>query len=347
MKLTASTLFVCLAAAASVALIGTSVLRLDGSAGEGAATRNARDLLVATVAEVPGELLQPITRDPTLDAEKVELGHELFVDTRLSKDETLSCASCHQEEHGGADAAQFSTGIGGQLTAVNSPSVRNGRFKVAQFWNGRAATLEEQVDGPLQNPAEMGMTWDETLRRLRADLSYVRAAREIYGQPLSPALVRDAIATYERSLVSAGSRFDAFLRGNGAALTADEQAGYSLFKQLGCVSCHQGAAVGGTMFQRFGQFGDYFADRGSIQPADLGRFNVTRAEQDRYVFKVPSLRDVAETAPYFHDGSAETLEEAISVMARYQLGRLIGADDVARIAKFLRTLSGGPAEAAS
>jgi cytochrome c peroxidase len=300
---------------------------------------------VRSLVEVPDEPIQPIPLQAGLDSRKVDLGRRLFGDRRLSRDGSMSCASCHRPSHGYADDVAFTMGVTGRHTAVNVPTVRNSRYSVAQFWDGRAATLEAQVDGPLLNPDEMGSTWPEVIARLTADRGYGVAARAIYDAPLSPDVVRDAIAEFERSLASDGGRFDMFLRGQADALSEDEKAGYRLFKEYGCSSCHQGVAVGGNMFQRMSLFGDYFADRGKTEtPADLGRFNVTGLEQDRHVFKVPSLREAANTAPYFHDGSAETLEAAIAVMARYQLGRDLPAADIERIAAFLRTLAADTAK---
>ncbi len=332
------TLFAATVAAAMIVIFGWQT-SLTGS--------QIDDAIAATpqLIEIPNEPLQPLPVNLGLDPRKVALGRELFADARLSGDGKMACGSCHLPQHGGADDAPLSTGIGGQLTAVNTPSIRNSRFSVAQFWDGRAGSLEAQVDGPLQNPKEMGATWPAVMERLTADDDYVAKARSIYRSPLTPAVVRDAIAEYERSQLSLGSRFDAFLRGDHTALSEPEQRGYRLFKDYGCSSCHQGVAVGGNMYQKMGLFADYFADRGLPEtPADLGRYNVTANETDKHIFKVPSLRDVALTAPYFHDGSAATLEDAIAVMARYQLGREMPTADAELIAGFLRTLTGSPAE---
>jgi cytochrome c peroxidase len=294
--------------------------------------------------EIPGEPIQPIPLDLAIDWPKAELGSRLFRDSRLSHDGTMSCASCHAAEH---DFAAGAATLEERSTPVDIPTVRNTRFSIAQFWDGRAETLEAQIDFPLQNPDEMASSWAEVIGRLRADPDYVATARAIGKEPLSPELVRSSIAEYERTLVSSGSRFDAFLRGKREALSADEKAGYALFKQYGCSACHQGVAVGGNLFQRLGLFGDYFHDRGGpITRADFGRYNVTGDESDRYVFKVPSLREAARTPPYFHDGSVPTLEAAIATMARYQLGREIPAVDIRLIAAFLRSLPGTPDKAA-
>jgi cytochrome c peroxidase len=196
------------------------------------------------------------------------------------------------------------------------------------------------VDGPVQSVFEMGSTWEQVLGKLRGDPTYAAAFTTLYPEGLGREAVKNAIAEFERSLLTPRSRFDRHLEGDTGALTAEEKAGYLKFKSYGCISCHQGVNIGANLFQRMGVIGDYFADRGNITKADLGRFNVTGQEADRHVFKVPSLRNVAVTAPYFHDGSAATLEEAVAVMAKYQLGRPLPPQDLADIVKFLGTLTG-------
>lgn len=186
----------------------------------------------------------------------------------------------------------------------------------------------------------MGSTWDEILGKLRATPSYVRAFAEIFADGIQPQNVRSVIADFERSLLTPDSRFDQFLRGDDAALTADEKAGYLRFKTYGCASCHQGTNAGGNMFETFGAMADYFKERGDVTKSDYGRFNVTGLEEDRFVFKVPSLRNVALTAPYFHDGSAASLEDAVKIMGTYQLGRALSDTDVGLLVKFLKTLTG-------
>ncbi len=286
------------------------------------------------------EPIQPIPEPPQLDPKKIELGNRLFHDPRLSRDDSVACATCHSLSQGGADHRAHSVGIDGQVGQVNSPTVFNSALNFRQFWDGRAETLESQVDGPTHNPAEMASSWPDIVVKLSRDPSYRAAFAALYRDGIQPANIRDAIATFERSLMTPNSRFDRFLRGELASITEEEKAGYALFKTLGCVACHQGAAVGGNMFQKFGVMGDYFADRGHQTAADLGRFNVTGRDEDRHTFKVPSLRNVARTAPYFHDGSAQTLEEAVAVMARYQLGRTLSRSDVELLVKFLNTLTG-------
>ena len=323
-----------------VVAITSGVVYLSGDHGAGTSVKvSSPNDQASRNVEVPGEPVQPLVESTDLDDGRVRFGKMLFFDTRLSADGTIACASCHLPDHGGADRVALSKGLNGRSTVLNTPTVYDARLSIAQFWDGRAATLEAQIDYPLHNESELGTTWPAVVSRLERDKDYVTAARSLYGAPLSREVISSAIVEYERSLVSTGSRFDEYLRGRSDALTEREKTGYRLFKEYGCAACHQGAAVGGNMFQKIGLFGDYVTDRGLDTPADLGRFNATGREDDRYVFKVPSLRNVALTAPYFHDGSVETLEMAIGLMARYQLGRSISSGDISDIAMFLRTLT--------
>lgn len=287
------------------------------------------------------EPIQPIPSAHDQHLCKVELGERLFNDPRLSADDTVSCARCHRLGEGGADGLPRSIGIRGAQGVINSPTVFNTRFNVAQLWDGRARTLEEQVDDPLHNPAEMDTNWPDVVTKLELDPKYAADFGAIYEEGITPATIRDAIATFERSLTTPNSRFDRWLWGDEEALSEQEREGYDLFKSYGCAACHQGMSVGGNMFQRMGTFGDYFADRGGeIEDVDLGRLNVTGEEEDRYHFKVPSLRLAVRTPPYFHDGNATTLENAIEMMGRYQLGREIPDEHVTAISAFLESLVG-------
>jgi len=285
------------------------------------------------------EPIRPLAAPANVDPRKAELGRRLFDDPILSADGTVSCRSCHDLAQGGADGETVAVGVGGARGAINTPTVYNAALNLAQFWDGRVRTLEAQVDGPITNPAEMATDWPGVLARLRAS-AYRGAFRDVFGQEPTEQTVREAIAAFERTLVTTGSRFDAWLSGDEDALSPDEKQGYALFKSYGCVSCHQGANVGGNMFQRFGFFGSLFADRGREAPSDLGRYNVTGRPGDRHVFKVPSLRMAVLTPPYFHDGSVPTLFEAVRLMGRYQLGYEIRDDDVNLIVQFLGTLPG-------
>ena len=216
----------------------------------------------------------------------------------------------------------------------------NAALNFRQFWNGRAASLEEQVDGVVQNPVEMGSKWDDVVVKIAREPKYRDAFAAAYKDGVTKVNIQNAIATYERTLITPNSRFDRFLLGDRNAITEEEKAGYVKFKQYGCIACHQGVNVGGNMFQKFGVMGDYFNQRGNRTDADMGRYLITGDEGDKHVFKVPSLRNVALTAPYFHDGTAKTLEDAVDVMFRYQLGRVASKEDKAAIVKFLNTLTG-------
>lgn len=300
-------------------------------------------LLLAAAVSNAGPLMEPIKPLPlvsTQDPVRVSIGRRLFQDTRLSANGRVSCATCHDLRNGGADHRARSVGIDGQLTAVNAPSVLNAALNFRQFWNGRAASLEDQVDAVVQNSTEMGSTWTEVVTRISGDPTYHRNFAAAYADGVTRANIESAIATYERTLLTPNSPFDRYLRGDSHAISSEQKAGYLKFKQYGCISCHQGVNVGGNMFQKFGVMGDYFADRGNPTDADLGRYLITRDAADRHVFKVPSLRNVALTAPYFHDGSAATLGEAVDVMFKYQLGRRASAEDRTDIVQFLTSLTG-------
>lgn len=268
---------------------------------------------------------QPITPIPdslALDARKVELGRRLFHDKRLSLDDSISCASCHDLKLAGMDGRPVGVGVANQMGMVNSPTVLNSVFNFRQFWDGRAATLEEQVEGPLHNPIEMATNWKMVIEKLSRDPYYPGAFQAIWPDGIQAVHIQSAIAEFERSLITPDSPFDRYLKGDQQALSAQARKGWDLFRNLGIL-------------------GDYFADRGRpLVKADLGRFNITGREEDRHMFKVPSLRNVARTAPYFHDGSIDTLEKAVDTMARYQLGQELGAADRQALVAFLQSLNG-------
>jgi cytochrome c peroxidase len=273
-------------------------------------------------------------------SEKQRLGRSLFFDKRLSHDNSISCASCHAPLKGGTDGRRFSIGIGGRQGDANAPTVLNATLNFRQFWNGRALTLEAQVEGPVTHPKEMGSTWIELLEKLGRDSAITRRFADVYGSLPSRDAVIDAIAAFEHVLVTPGAPFDRYLKGDHEALTLSQSRGFANFKSYGCSACHQGSNLGGNMFQKLGIVGDYFQDRKGTFASDDGRFQVTGKESDRHVFRVPGLRNVALTAPYFHDGSAESLEVAVKTMAKYQLGRHLSEVDARDIADFLRSLTG-------
>jgi cytochrome c peroxidase len=296
----------------------------------------------AAAAAPLDEPIKPVPLSLHQDPARAALGRQLFHDARLSANNRVSCASCHDLARGGADRHLRSQGFAGGQTAVNTPTVLNAALNFRQFWNGRAATLEEQIDLVVENPVEMGSTWPDVLRKLGQDPAYRRAFAAAYAGGLTKANIQDAIASYERTLITPNARFDRYLRGDANAITETEKAGYAKFKRYGCVACHQGVNVGGNMFQKFGVMGDYFARRGAASVADQGRFAVTRDPADLHVFKVPSLRNVSETGPYFHDASAATLAQAVDVMFQFQLGRSGSQRDKDDIIAFLKTLNATP-----
>jgi cytochrome c peroxidase len=243
-------------------------------------------------------------------------------------------------DHGGAEPRRVSTGIRGQQGPINAPTVLNAALNFVQFWDGRAADLQRQAEGPVANPIEMGAQWPQVVERVRAEATYVSAFTAAgYADGVTQANITAAIAEYERSLRTP-SRFDQHLLGDESALSDQERRGYEAFKSVGCPSCHSGPGIGGTTYQRMGAVRNYFADRGNLTEADNGRFNVTHQEGDRHMFKVPLLRNVENTAPYLHDGTQATLPDVVRVMGRYQLGMDLSQNQIDDITAWLRSLTG-------
>ena len=285
------------------------------------------------------EPIAPIPAVGALDPAKVRLGERLFRDVRLSHNNKLACASCHQIQQSGADGQVKSIGADGRPLDFNTPTIFNAVLSFRLNWRGNFRTPEEQAEAVLLDPRLMGTSWPVLVEKLAADQTYRDAFDSAYGQPPARPLVLDALVAFERSLVTPKAPFDRYLNGEIDAIGPEEKRGYELFKSHGCVACHQGVNVGGNLFQRFGIFDDPFVV-GPPTRADLGRFALTGKAEDRSVFRVPSLRNVAETAPYFHDGRAATLEQAVEEMARVQLGRVLAPREIDLIVRFLHTLSG-------
>ncbi|MFZ2541576.1 MAG: cytochrome c peroxidase [Gallionella sp.] len=286
------------------------------------------------------EPITPIPLELKLDTRKVALGRRLFYDPQLSHDNTISCSTCHDLARGGVDGLPFPVGIGKKQGDINTLTVFNSGFNFRMFWDGRATLSEDQMDFSLHYSGGMATTWPEIIAKLEKEAAYRRDFAAIYPENIQPSSVKDAIITFQRSLITPNAKFDHFLRGDKLVLDKDERAGYELFKSLGCISCHQGMNVGGNMYEKLGILDDYFSHRGNVRQVDFGRYNVTGIDEHRYEFRVPSLRNVALTAPYFHDASAGTLEQAVAVMGKYQLGVIINANEVTKIVKFLNTLTG-------
>jgi len=261
------------------------------------------------------------------------LGKKLFFDPILSKDGTISCTTCHDLQSGGDDGLKFSSGIKGQKGGVNSPTVYNSGYNFRQFWDGRAKDLKEQAKGPITNPVEMGHTLEGAVEVLRKNSVYVQAFGSIYPEGITQENIVDAIAEFEKALITPNAPFDQYINGNKEAINSEVKKGYQLFVSKGCILCHHGINIGGNMYNKFGVFED-------ANSSNLGRYNVTKQEEDKYFFKVPSLRNVAQTAPYMHDGRIDKLREAVLLMSQYQLGREMKAEDIDAIVLFLQSLTG-------
>ncbi len=258
----------------------------------------------------------------------------LFMDPKLSSDGTVACVSCHSFEHGGADPRPVSIGTHGKRGNANAPTVYNSYFNFRQFWNGRAKDLKEQAKGPLHNPVEMGMVTEDIERYLKSSEYYNEKFRKIYKKSPTHDDALDAIAEFEKALFTPNSKFDRYLR-KETNLTAAEKRGYMLFKTLGCATCHNGINVGGNSFQKMGLIFPY-----PWNEKVPDRYSLTQAPSDKNVYKVPTLRNIALTAPYFHDGSAPTLEIALKKMAYHNLGFDLLDEEIEPLVAFLKSLTG-------
>ena len=290
-----------------------------------------------TAQPVLAEPIRPLPLASGAIPARAALGRLLFNDLRLSRDNNQSCASCHHLARGGADSRALSLGAGGVASRFNTPTVYNSTFNYRQSWTGRHSTIEGLLDHVIIRPHGLASSWEMVASRLTGDAAMDQQFNAVYGDDVTPAMLKDALGHYLKSLTTP-SRFDRYLRGDKAALSPEEKVGYARFKSFGCVSCHQGINVGGNMYQRFGAMREPAA--GAPIAADQGRFEVTGREADRRMFRVPSLRNVALTAPYFHNGSVATLEEAVDAMFKYQLGRAASPTDRELVVRFLKTLSG-------
>jgi cytochrome c peroxidase len=293
-------------------------------------------LLAISAAAAAQEPITPIQPVREINLGMVELGKKLYFDPRLSKSGFISCNSCHNLSMGGTDNLKTSIGDHWQQGPINAPTVLNSSMNVAQFWDGRAADLKEQAGGPIANPGEMAFTHTLALEVLESIPAYVREFTQVFGPDcINIDQVTEAIAEFEKTLVTPDGRFDLWLLGDSEAITAEELAGYELFKSSGCVACHMGPAVGGNSFQKMGLVAPYETHN----PAQ-GLAAVTGKDSDRFKFKVPTLRNVELTYPYFHDGEAPTLGDAVKIMGRLQLGKNFEQTDIDQIVAFLKTLTG-------
>jgi len=287
-----------------------------------------------------GSDVQPLPEAIPYDAAKAALGERLYHDTRFSKDDTISCATCHSLEKGGTDNLQFSVGVGGLKGGVNAPTVFNAVFNMRQFWDGRAAHLAAQAAGPPLNPVEMASTnWAQIVTKFEQDAALKAAFTAVYPEGFCEATLCDAIAEFERRLITPNSRFDKFLKGDKKALSADETRGYTLFQTHRCATCHAGPALGGLSFEYADLKADYFSSR-ELTDGDAGLAAFSKNPADAKRFKVPLLRNVALTAPYLHDGSKTELKEAVRSMLTYQVGAKIADADLDALTAFLGSLTG-------
>ena len=292
--------------------------------------------LSAPAAAVAAEPIQPVPAAKVKNAGMVELGKKLYFDPRLSKSGFISCNSCHNLSMGGTDNLKTSIGHNWQEGPINSPTVLNSSMNLAQFWDGRAKDLKAQAGGPIANPGEMAFTHELAVDMLNSIPAYKAEFKSVFGKDAANIdMVTNAIAAFEETLVTPDSRFDKWLKGDKKAISKTELEGYQLFKESGCTACHYGPAVGGNSFQTMGVVAKY-----DTKNKAEGLGGLTGKDVDRMKFKVPTLRNVEMTYPYFHDGEADTLEKAVDIMGKLQLGRTYSADEIAKIVAFLKTLTG-------
>jgi len=305
----------------------------QGLALAGLFTVNVMAMQIAVAAEEP---ITPVKAYQSDNPAKVELGKKLYFDPRLSKSGFISCNSCHNLSMGGTDNMPTSIGHNWTLGPINAPTVLNSSLNLAQFWDGRASDLKEQAGGPIANPKEMGFSHQLAVEVLETIPAYKAEFKQVYGKDaVDIDQVTDAIAEFEKTLVTPDAPFDRYLQGDKNAISEQAREGYALFKSTGCTACHNGEAVGGNSYQKMGVVKTYQTDN----PA-AGRSAVTGNEIDRLSFKVPTLRNVELTYPYFHDGAVWKLEDAVDVMAEIQLGRKLEARQIDQITAFLKTLTG-------
>lgn len=278
------------------------------------------------------EPITPLPQSVEVNSGKVVLGKKLFFDTIVSVDNTVSCATCHDLENGGDDGLKVSFGIEAKSGTINSPTVYNSVYNFRQFWNGRAKDLVQQAKGPIENPVEMGNTFENLITTLKKT-AYKSEFNRVYSDGITKENIVDAIVEYEKTLITPNSPFDKYLRGDKSAITQEQKEGYELFKSKGCIACHHGVNVGGNLYNKFGVMQN-------ANSQSLGRYEVTKNEADKYYFKVPTLRNIQKTAPYLHDGRFEDLDEVVKFMARYQLGRVVNQEEIDKIVTFLNSLSG-------
>ncbi len=290
---------------------------------------------------------EPVWAIPTklsVDMKKARLGSILYHHTALSGDNTVSCATCHPLDKMGVDALQTSTGIRNQKGDINAPTVYNAVFNAKQFWDGRATDLSEQAGGPPLNPIEMdGGSWEKIAERLEKDANFAKQFKAVYPDGFTAKNITESIAEFEKTLTTPNSPFDRYLRGDKNAMTQEQIKGYEIFKKNNCAVCHSGKNLGGQTFEYMGLTGNYFEKRGNVGKInDKGLKSFSGDERDTHKFKTPTLRNVAKTSPYFHDGSSKSLKDAVEIMAKFQRGKDLSNEEIDYILKFLDALTGEP-----
>ncbi len=292
-------------------------------------------LLFFAIVLFANQPISPIPLDIEVDFKKAKLGQKLFFETILSRDNSTSCSSCHDVFNGGADSHVVSSGFANKKGNVQSPTVLNARYNFKQFWNGRARNLTQQADGPINNPVEHNMNAKTIEDRLNKSSQYKKSFKLVYGtSKIQYKQVLDALTEFENALTTPNAKFDQFLRGE-IKLSKDEKEGYILFKKNGCITCHNGINIGGNAFQKMGTFLEY-----KTKNDYPDRSKITNNPRHKNVFKVPTLRNISKTAPYFHDGSVKTLEKALTIMTKHNLGIKLNNEETRKIIAFLKTLDG-------
>lgn len=286
------------------------------------------------------EYLVPLKVQLKQDTGKILVGKKLFSDPILSADQKFACQSCHQLGKYGVDNKSKSMGKNRTPLKFHTPSVYNSHLNFRQFWNGRATNLSMLLDEHIADTQHMHSFWPEISERLIEKEIWKTKFESAFDDGLTPANIKTALLLYLYSLNTPNSKMDQYLLGDDHALNEEEKKGFELFKRRGCISCHQGINIGGNIFQKLGIYRDYYSGQKTPHPSDMGRYQVTSNEEDKYVFKVPSLRNVAQTAPYYHDGSIETLEETVESEALYQLGHKLLPYERDLIIQFLNALTG-------
>lgn len=297
-------------------------------------------LIFQSVSYAEESAVFPLPNPPSPNDEKTKLGALLYRETVFSDNYSLSCNNCHSLQKNGIDLLATYKGLNGKKGDINTPTTLNSKLNFRQFWNGRAKNFSEVIDDHLADKTVFSNSWPVVLKRLSNNDTYLSLFKENFQNgKIDETNVKDALNSFMNNLVTPKSPFDQYLNGDSNAISADAKKGLELFKQYGCITCHQGANLGGNLYQKLGIYKDYYLPTEN-NPVNLGLYSITKDPNDKFVFKVPSLRNITLTAPYLHDGSIKTLEEMVKLMGVYQVGQTLPDDDVKYIVQFLATLNG-------